>query len=47
MFLSRAEADGAARVEARTGAQLVTAIVARSDAYVELPWKAFALGAAP
>jgi putative membrane protein len=25
--------------------QIVTAVVAKSDAYVELPWKAFALGA--
>jgi len=39
----------AARVavlEAKTGAQLVTAVVARSDSYAEAPWKAFALGAA-
>lgn len=39
----------AARVavlEAKTGAQLVTALVARSDSYPEAPWKAFALGAA-
>jgi len=33
-----------ARVEARTGVQIATAIVRRSDAYTELPWKAFALG---
>jgi putative membrane protein len=50
VFFSTTEADEiearAARVEARTGAQVVTAIVPRSDAYVELPWKAFALGAA-
>jgi putative membrane protein len=32
-------------LEARTGAQVVTALVARSDAYPEVPWKAFALGA--
>jgi putative membrane protein len=34
-----------ARVESRTGVQIATAIVGRSDAYTELPWKAFALGA--
>ena len=33
------------RIEARTGVQIATAIVPRSDAYTELPWKAFALGA--
>ncbi|HEY5931090.1 MAG TPA: hypothetical protein VIU02_12335 [Burkholderiales bacterium] len=33
-------------LEAKTGAQLVTALVARSDSYPEAPWKAFALGAA-
>jgi uncharacterized membrane protein len=48
--LSRVEADAIeariAQVEARTGAQVVTAIVGRSDAYPELAWKAFALGAA-
>jgi putative membrane protein len=32
-------------LETRTGAQVVTALVARSDAYPEVPWKAFALGA--
>jgi putative membrane protein len=50
MFLTPAEAETiaahAARVESRTGVQVVTAVVAKSDAYVELPWKAFALGAA-
>ena len=35
-----------ARVEARTGVQIVTAVVARADSYAELPWIAFALGAA-
>ncbi|HEX7812350.1 MAG TPA: hypothetical protein VF460_10620 [Burkholderiales bacterium] len=35
-----------AALEARTGAQVVTALVARSDSYAEVPWKAFALGAA-
>jgi putative membrane protein len=34
-----------AEAEKRTGAQIVLAIVARSDSYIELPWKAFALGA--
>ena len=32
--------------EKRTGAQIVLAAVERSDVYAELPWKAFALGAA-
>lgn len=32
-------------IERRTGVLIATAIVPRSDAYVELPWKAFALGA--
>ena len=48
--MSRAEADAIeariAQVEARTGTQVVTAVVGRSDAYPELAWKAFALGAA-
>lgn len=35
-----------AALEARTGVQVVTAVVAKSDAYPEAPWKAFALGAA-
>jgi putative membrane protein len=50
LFLSHGEADAIeariAQVEARTGAQVVTAIVGRSDAYPDLAWKAFALGAA-
>jgi putative membrane protein len=33
-----------ARVEARTGVQVVTAVIGRADDYTELPWKAFALG---
>ena len=45
-----AEADAIdqriARVEARTGVQVVGAIVGRSDAYPDLVWKAFALGVA-
>jgi putative membrane protein len=35
-----------ALAERRVAAQIVTAVVARSDTYPELPWKAFALGAA-
>lgn len=35
-----------ADAEKRTGAQIVLAVVKRCDAYAELPWKAFALGAA-
>lgn len=35
-----------AETEKRTGAQVVLAAVRRSDSYAELPWKAFALGAA-
>jgi putative membrane protein len=49
MFLSRSEADAIkaliTALEARTGAQVVTAVIGKADAYVELPWKAFALGA--
>jgi putative membrane protein len=48
MFLSKAETEtldaAIARVEARTGVQVVTAIVGKADAYAELPWMAFALG---
>ena len=35
-----------ADAENRTGAQIVLSVVERSDVYAELPWKAFALGAA-
>jgi putative membrane protein len=42
---SSAISESIARVEARTGIQVVAAIVEKSDSYVELPWKAFALGA--
>ena len=35
-----------ARAEGRVAAQIVTAVVAKSDAYPELPWKAFALATA-
>lgn len=34
-----------ARAEARTGVQIVPAVVGKADSYVELPWTAFALGA--
>jgi putative membrane protein len=33
-----------AEAEKRTGAQIVAAVIKRSDSYSELPWKAFALG---
>ena len=50
MFLSSTEADevnaAVARVESRTGVQIVTSLVGKSDAYSELPWIAFALGTA-
>lgn len=35
-----------AEIEAQTGAEIVTALAARCDNYPEIPWKAFALGAA-
>jgi len=35
-----------ADAEKRTGTQIVLAVIGRSDVYAELPWKAFALGAA-
>jgi len=35
-----------AETEKKTGAQIVLAVVEKSDSYPELPWKAFALGAA-
>jgi putative membrane protein len=48
MFLSKAETEtidaAIARIETRTGVQVVTAIVGKADAYAELPWIAFALG---
>jgi putative membrane protein len=50
MFLTDEEADAIdvriGKLEARTGVQIVTAVVGKSDTYVELPWKAFAFGAA-
>ena len=33
-----------AAIAPRTGAQVVTAIVGKSDDYPEIPWRAFALG---
>jgi putative membrane protein len=35
-----------AAIEAASGVEVVTAVVGKSDAYPELPWTAFALGAA-
>jgi len=35
-----------AEAEERVGAQIVLAVIGRSDDFAELPWKAFALGAA-
>lgn len=35
-----------AAAEKKTGAQIVLAVIERSDSYPELPWKAFAVGAA-
>jgi len=50
MHLRPQEADAVeaciARVEARTGAQVVTAVVDKCDGYPEIVWKAFALGIA-
>ncbi|HZI83282.1 MAG TPA: TPM domain-containing protein [Casimicrobiaceae bacterium] len=48
MTISRSESEtidaAIARVEARTGVQIVTAVVGKADTYAELPWMAFALG---
>jgi uncharacterized membrane protein len=50
VLLRKAEADAIdtriASVEARTGVQIVAAVMARSDGYPEVVWKAFALGVA-
>jgi putative membrane protein len=50
LVLTKAEADALdariSRVEARTGVQVVAAVVPRCDSYPEVVWKAFALGAA-
>ena len=45
-----AEAEAAIRqrvaaLEAATGVEAVSAVIARADSYPEIPWKAFALGA--
>ncbi len=49
MFLSKAQIDAVdlqvARVHAATGVRVVAAHIGKADAYEELPWKAFALGA--
>jgi putative membrane protein len=49
IILTRAQASAiearVAEIEARTGVELVAAVVGRSYAYPQLPWKAFALGA--
>jgi putative membrane protein len=46
--ISRSESEtidaAVAGVEARTGVQIVTALVGKADTYAELPWMAFALG---
>jgi putative membrane protein len=50
MILTTAETNAiearVAEVEARTGAQVVAAVAGKSNTYPQLPWKAFALGAA-
>ena len=49
LYLTRTEADAiearTRALEAHVGVQVVTAVVGKADHYVELPWKAFALGA--
>ena len=49
MLLSKAETDAitarSGELEARIGVQVIAAITPKADAHVELPWKAFALGA--
>ena len=35
-----------AEVEAKSGAQVLIAVIGKADAYPEIPWKAFAVGAA-
>ena len=50
MFLTASEAKAieaqVAAIEARSGVQIVTAIIGRANAHGELLWKAFALGVA-
>jgi putative membrane protein len=41
---SKAVAASVARIKSRTGVQVVVAIIRKADTYIELPWKAFALG---
>src|SRR6185369_5421613 len=49
MLLTPAEAAAidahVAQVEAATGVEIIAALTLKADSYVELPWKAFALGA--
>jgi len=49
MLLSNSESAAiearSREVEARVGLQVVAAIIGKADAHVELPWKAFAIGA--
>ena len=49
MFLDRPDIDAIdariAAIEAASGVEVVTAVVGKADAYPELPWTAFALGA--
>lgn len=49
LFLDPAAADAVrarvAGLEAASGVEVVTAVIARADSYPEAPWKAFALGA--
>jgi putative membrane protein len=50
MYLDRADVDAIdariAAIEAATGVEIVASVTAKADAYPELPWTAFALGAA-
>jgi putative membrane protein len=50
MILTRAESEvietRVSQVEARTGVQVVAAVVDKSSSYPQLPWKAFALATA-
>ncbi|MBK9702448.1 MAG: TPM domain-containing protein [Betaproteobacteria bacterium] len=50
MLLTAAESDAVnaevARAEARTGVEIVAVVTLRSNHYPQIPWKAFALGAA-
>ncbi len=50
IYLTPAEIEAidahVAAVEAATGVQVATAVIGKADSYVELPWKAFAVGSA-